>query len=40
MNFQLQGVSFEWDAEKYTVNLWKHGVKFEDAAQVFFDPLC
>ncbi len=38
--FQLQGVEFEWDAEKYAANLEKHGVKFEDAAQVFFDPFC
>lgn len=24
--------------EKYAVNLYKHGVKFEEAAEVFFDP--
>lgn len=35
--FELQGVKFEWDKEKYAVNLWKHGVKFEEAAEVFFD---
>jgi uncharacterized DUF497 family protein len=29
---------FEWDEEKYAVNLKKHGVKFEEAAEVFFDP--
>jgi len=23
---------------KYAVNLWKHNVKFEEAAEVFFDP--
>lgn len=40
MNFQLHGINFEWDEEKYSVNLRKHGVKFEDAAQVFFDPFC
>ncbi len=40
MIFQLQGVEFEWDEEKYAANLRKHGVKFEDAAQVFFDPFC
>jgi len=39
MIFHLQGVEFEWDEEKYAANLHKHGVKFEDAAQVFFDPL-
>jgi len=38
MIFQLQGVEFEWDEEKYAVNLRKHGVKFEVAAEVFFDP--
>lgn len=36
--FELQGVKFEWDKEKYAVNLWKHNVKFEEAAEVFFDP--
>jgi uncharacterized DUF497 family protein len=36
--FELQGIGFEWDEEKHTVNLRKHGVKFEEAAQVFFDP--
>jgi len=37
-NFELQGIEFEWDEEKYAVNLWKHNVKFEEAAEVFFDP--
>lgn len=36
--FRLNGVEFEWDEEKYAVNLRKHGVKFEIAAEVFFDP--
>jgi uncharacterized DUF497 family protein len=35
--FELQGIEFEWDEEKYAVNLRKHGVKFEEAAEVFFD---
>ena len=38
--FELQGVKFEWDEEKYTGNFRKHGVKFEDAAEVFFDVFC
>lgn len=38
--FELQGIEFEWDEEKYAVNLRKHGVKFEEAAEVFFDELC
>lgn len=37
--FQLRDIEFEWDEEKYTVNLRKHSVKFEEAAEVFFDPL-
>jgi uncharacterized DUF497 family protein len=36
--FELQGVAFEWNTDKYAVNLSKHGVKFEIAAEVFFDP--
>ncbi len=36
--YELQGIEFEWDEEKYTVNLWKHNVKFEEATEVFFDP--
>jgi uncharacterized DUF497 family protein len=30
---------FEWDVEKAESNLQKHGVSFEEAATVFFDPL-
>jgi uncharacterized DUF497 family protein len=30
---------FEWDIEKAESNLQKHGVSFEEAATVFFDPL-
>ena len=29
----------EWDARKARKNLRKHGVSFEEAASVFFDPL-
>lgn len=35
--FELHGIKFEWDEEKYAANLWKHKVKFEEAAEVFFD---
>lgn len=38
MIFELNGIEFEWDEEKYAVNLRKHDVKFEEAAEVFFDP--
>jgi uncharacterized DUF497 family protein len=30
---------FEWDREKAAANLRKHGVSFDEAATVFFDPL-
>jgi len=31
-------MSFEWDHNKATINLDKHGVDFADAATVFDDP--
>ena len=37
--FKLLDLEFEWDEEKYAVNLRKHGIKFEEAAAVFFDDL-
>ena len=30
---------FEWDPQKAKQNLKKHGVSFEEALTVFFDPL-
>lgn len=30
-------MKLEWDAEKATRNLQKHGIAFEDAALVFYD---
>jgi uncharacterized DUF497 family protein len=36
--FELQGVEFEWNDEKYALNLNKHGIRFETVAEVFFDP--
>ncbi len=30
---------FEWDAQKAAENVRSHGVSFEEAATVFFDPL-
>ena len=32
-------MEFEWDPEKATRNLAKHGVSFHEAATVFGDPL-
>jgi len=38
ITYQLQGVEFEWDEEKARGNIANHGVTFEEAAEVFFDP--
>jgi uncharacterized protein len=40
MNTQYvyQGQLFEWNSDKATTNLQKHGVSFEKACEVFFDP--
>jgi uncharacterized protein len=37
--YELQDLEFEWDEEKYAANVFKHNVKFEEAAEVFFDEL-
>jgi uncharacterized DUF497 family protein len=29
---------FEWDANKASTNLAKHGVSFREAVEVFYDP--
>lgn len=31
-------MNFEWDDEKAATNLAKHGICFEDARVVFYDP--
>ena len=38
IEFELRGIRFRWNAEKAKRNLAKHGVSFEQAAQIFFDP--
>ena len=30
---------FEWDTEKAETNLVKHGISFDEAMTVFYDPL-
>ncbi|MBV9928515.1 MAG: BrnT family toxin [Acidobacteria bacterium] len=32
-------MNFEWDEEKAEANLVKHGVSFDEARTVFYDPL-
>jgi len=36
--YRLQDTEFEWDENKASGNIQKHGVTFEEAAEVFFDP--
>lgn len=38
ITYRLQGITFEWDAEKARSNAEKHGVTFEEAAEAFLDP--
>ncbi|MGH9426661.1 MAG: BrnT family toxin, partial [Terriglobia bacterium] len=35
----IGGSDFVWDAEKAARNYRKHGIRFDDAATVFLDPL-
>jgi uncharacterized DUF497 family protein len=37
VSFELNGLAFEWDDEKAKVDEEKHGVRFEEAAEAFFD---
>lgn len=39
VHFKLSGESFVWDSEKALQNERKHGIRFDEAAGVFFDPL-
>src|ERR1051325_8123842 len=36
--YSLQDVAFEWDSKKAIANFRKHKIKFELAAEAFFDP--
>ena len=36
---RIGGSDFVWDASKAAANRRKHGIRFEDAATVFMDPL-
>jgi len=39
IHYELNGDDFVWDAAKARQNLHKHGIRFEQAASVFSDPL-
>src|ERR1700761_3725099 len=36
----FHGQGFIWDAEKARSNVVNHGIGFEQACEVFFDPFC
>jgi uncharacterized DUF497 family protein len=36
--YKLQATEFEWNKNKAEKNLLKHGISFQEAAEVFFDP--
>lgn len=38
IEYRLEGFGFEWDENKAQSNFQKHGVTFEEAAEVFLDP--
>lgn len=38
ITYRLQGLTFEWDEQKARSNVEKHGITFEEAAEVFLDP--
>ncbi|NWG32039.1 MAG: BrnT family toxin [Rhodocyclaceae bacterium] len=39
IHYELNGDLFVWDKSKAELNWRKHGVRFEEAATVFSDPL-
>ena len=38
LHFLFHGQRFVWDSEKASSNASKHGISFETACQIFFDP--
>ncbi len=38
VSYWFQGTEFEWDDAKARANYDKHGVAFDEAVEVFFDP--
>jgi uncharacterized DUF497 family protein len=36
--YRLSEIDFVWDRKKATLNLRKHGIAFETACEIFFDP--
>lgn len=38
VRYELNGMGFVWDEDKARANVLSHGVSFEQACPVFFDP--
>ena len=38
IDYSLHGIRFEWESQKVEINLRKHGIAFETACELFFDP--
>ena len=38
IEYELQGIQFEWDSHKADINFQKHGVSLETASEAFLDP--
>ncbi|MCB0165635.1 MAG: BrnT family toxin [Anaerolineae bacterium] len=38
IEYTLYHVHFEWDSQKASTNIYKHGITFETACEVFHDP--
>ena len=38
IEYELQGIQFEWDSDKSDTNFQKHGISFDNACEAFFDP--
>src|SRR6185437_10365558 len=37
--YSIGGLEFVWNVQKAAANVQKHGIRFERACEVFFDPL-
>ena len=38
VEYELRNIRFRWNQEKAAANIAKHGISFEQACQIFFDP--
>jgi len=36
--YRYEGLEFVWDVHKAAANIEKHGIRFEQACEVFLDP--